>query len=130
MLWGMLEVFENAEVGFVSAKRKEIEEASSAYQLGVEISYMSLPEGIETLIIVDPMLATGSTLEKVIRKIKETLKLEKLIVSTLISTKVGIERVFQADSTLQLYTFSVDPGLNSRAFIVPGLGDAGDRAFS
>ncbi|PLJ77888.1 uracil phosphoribosyltransferase [Infirmifilum sp. SLHALR2] len=130
MAWGMLEVFEDAKVGFVSAKRAEVDDAESReFSLEVELSYMSVPERSGVIIVVDPMLATGSTLSAVLRKVTERVEAVKIIVSALIATEVGVKRILSEHGGITMYAFAVDPQLNSRAFIVPGLGDAGDRAF-
>ncbi|MGC9107186.1 MAG: uracil phosphoribosyltransferase [Infirmifilum sp.] len=130
MVWGMLEVFEEADVGFLSAKRKEAESAPPDYRMDVDISYESIPSKNAVIVIVDPMLATGSTLAKVIKRVRQKVNPSRFIVSSLISTNIGIQRILQTDPSSIIYTFAVDPQLNSKAFIVPGLGDAGDRAFN
>ncbi len=130
MAWGMLEIFEDASVGFVAARREEVDDAGkTGFNLNVHVNYVSIPRNSGVVILVDPMLATGSTLSSILRRIGENLKPERLIISTLIATKEGIQRVLAERNDATIYAFSVDPGLNSRAFIVPGLGDAGDRAF-
>ncbi|QOJ78566.1 uracil phosphoribosyltransferase [Infirmifilum lucidum] len=130
MAWGMLEIFEDASVGFVAARREEVGNAEErGFNLNVHVNYMSIPINSGVVILVDPMLATGSTLSSILRRIGGSLEAERLIVSTLIATKEGVRRVFAERTDATIYAFSVDPGLNSRAFIVPGLGDAGDRAF-
>ncbi|MEZ0346726.1 MAG: uracil phosphoribosyltransferase [Infirmifilum sp.] len=131
MVWGLLEIYENAAVGFISAKRREVKEGSSLnLDLDVDVNYASLPEDFQIAVIVDPMLATGSTMKRVVSRVLETARPQHLIVATLISTQVGIKRLFEVAPHASLYTFAIDPELNSKAFIIPGLGDAGDRAFN
>lgn len=80
------------------------------------------------MFILDPMLATGGTLIKAI----EMLKLkgaQKLIYLGLVGVQSGIDRVLKTHPDLKIYLASLDQGLNEHGYIVPGLGDAGDRLF-
>ncbi len=125
---GVLKVYRNAKAGFVSAARVEDEHAEAkGYRMQVELGYSKVPEG-KALILVDPMLATGSTLAKVLREIGSS-RFEKVYVLTVISTELGIKRVLEAEPRARIYTLAIDPELNRQAYIVPGLGDAGDRAY-
>ena len=126
--YGVLRVLPNARLGVVAARRVEEERADiKGFEMEVEVPYVSVPGDSGIIVLADPMLATGSTLKKVIETLKGSY--ETLIVVTVISTKLGIERVFEADPEALVLTLAVDPELNTRAYIVPGLGDAGDRAF-
>ncbi len=126
---GFSEVFEGASIGFVVAKRIE-KNSSEKGHFDVEISYINIPR-IEKkiLVIPDPMLATGSTIIAVIDKILEQGKPKRLIVCSVIASKYGISRVESTYPQVEIFTVSIDENLDSRGFIVPGLGDAGDRAF-
>ena len=81
------------------------------------------------VVVVDPMLATGGSAAAAIeylrgRGVEGTIKLVVLV-----SAPEGIERVLAADPDVHIYTAAIDERLNENAYIVPGLGDAGDRIF-
>jgi len=123
MAEGMLEVLRNAHGGFIAAKRDEKTLQSKIYYK----RYTSLKG--KTVIIPDPMLATGGTMELVL---EEILKENPKQVKTLhcVSAPEGLERVNKKFPDVEIYTIAVDKGLNEHGFIIPGLGDAGDRAFN
>ncbi|MBP1357101.1 MAG: hypothetical protein JZD40_01225, partial [Sulfolobus sp.] len=88
------------------------------------------------IIIADPMVATGSTMINVLRKIPfESVSPKKIFFASVISTNVAITRIkaeLSAKGLLdrsKFFTVSIDPEINDKGYIVPGLGDAGDRAF-
>ena len=92
--------------------------------------YAKLPDSIDQrdVLVVDPMLATGGSAVAAIQYLrKQGVKNIKLMV--LVAAPEGIEAVLEADPDVRIYTCSIDEGLNDRAYIVPGLGDAGDRIF-
>ena len=92
--------------------------------------YAKLPDSIDQrdVLVVDPMLATGGSAVAAIQYLrKQGVKNIKLMV--LVAAPEGIEAVLEADPDVRIYTCSIDEGLNERAYIVPGLGDAGDRIF-
>jgi len=120
--WGMLKAFPSAKVGFVGAKRVEGKRMNGFFE--VEISYFSVPRG-RVYVITDPMLATASTIYAVLDRLR--VRDEKVIVASVIASEEGVRRVLLRDEVRALLTFSVDPGLDEKGFIVPGLGDAGDR---
>ncbi len=133
MVWGMLRILEGASVGFVAATRLEdtrrIEDGGIVFD--VSIPYIKTPSiSGRTVIVVDPMLATGSTVSRVVSHMISK-KAEKLVLISLISTREGIRRVEEVagDYSVVHYTAAIDPYLDERGFIVPGLGDAGDRCF-
>ncbi len=114
-----------AGLGLLAARR--IEENG----IRVEIYYERLPRDLNgsPIIIADPMLATGNTMIKVIDIVRER-RAGRLFLATVIASKYGLTRVFNAFRGVKVYTIALDPELNDRMFIVPGLGDAGDRAFN
>jgi uracil phosphoribosyltransferase len=122
MLDGMMKVFEEAEVGFLAMKRNE-------HTLKPTLFYQGMPslEG-KTVILVDPMIATGGSMLDAVRAV-EKLNPKKIIVAGVVSTMAGIECVQQALSSPEVFSAAIDPELNEKGYIVPGLGDAGDRAF-
>lgn len=92
--------------------------------------YAKLPDSIDQrdVLVVDPMLATGGSAVAAIQYLrKQGVQNIKLMV--LVAAPEGIEAVLAADEGVEIYTCSVDEGLNDHAYIVPGLGDAGDRIF-
>ena len=94
--------------------------------------YSKLPRDISSryVLLIDPMLATGGSACKAIETLaKAGVKQEKIIYITLISAPEGIRRVNAEFPKVKMVTGFIDKGLNDRAFIVPGLGDFGDRYF-
>ena len=132
MAEGLVKVFPKARLGFITAKRGE------APSFKIEVAYSNIPHitNRDIVIIVDPMLATGSTMEAILRKIVKEYgerKAKQYIVFSLIAAKEGIERLKKVEEELNieitLYIGAIDEKLNEKGYIVPGLGDAGDRAF-
>lgn len=123
---GLLNFFDKAENAFISAYRKHNKDG------GFEISleYMSCPD-IEnkTLIISDPMLATGSSLVKTIHFLKEEGNPREIHIVTAIACTVGIEYVKREEPNITIWCGDIDDELTAKGYIVPGLGDAGDLAF-
>lgn len=92
--------------------------------------YAKLPDSIDQrdVLVVDPMLATGGSAIAAIQYLrKQGVQNIKLMV--LVAAPEGVEAVLAADEGVEIYTCSIDEGLNDHAYIVPGLGDAGDRIF-
>ena len=80
------------------------------------------------MLVVDPMLATGGSATAAIHYLrKQGVENIKLVV--LVAAPAGIEAVLASDPDVQIYTCAIDECLNEHAYIVPGLGDAGDRIF-
>ena len=130
LVHGMMEVFRDSYLGVIAAKRIENNEDHAGLDFGVEISYMKLPNiDDKVIIIADPMLATGSTMISILSRLKELGKPKRIILATIISARPGVERVMKIHKDIDVYTLAVDNELNSDGYIVPGLGDAGDRAF-
>jgi len=127
---GLLKVFPNAKQGVISARRIE-ETCKGGLEFEIEINYMKIPsfKGNEITIVADPMLATGSTMLKIIDEIKKQGEPKRMIFAHVISTEYGIKRVLNSYNKAEIFTVAIDEKLNEHGFIVPGLGDAGDRAF-
>lgn len=92
--------------------------------------YAKMPDSIaeRDVLVVDPMLATGGSAVAAIQYLRKIgVKNVKLMV--LVAAPAGIEAVLAADPDVRIYTCAIDEGLNDHAYIVPGLGDAGDRIF-
>lgn len=123
MLEGILELVPSARVGFLGMYRDEETARPVAY-------YQRLPK--ETAgglnIIIDPMLATGGSTVAAIDVLKEA-GARNILVVCIVSCPEGLAAVDSAHPDVTVYTASVDERLNEQKFIVPGLGDAGDRLF-
>jgi len=127
---GFLNYFDNAENAFVSAYRRYREKGGDTFDVVVE--YMASPsiEG-KTLILVDPMLATGSSMELAYRALLEKGTPAKIHVASVIASRHGVQYVcdrFPADRTT-LWCGDIDDEINDHSYIIPGLGDAGDLAY-
>ena len=122
---GFLSIAPWARIGLVAAKR--IEEEGGPVR--TEVYYVRLPSRVDgPAFVVDPMLATGGTVEAAVRILKER-GAPRVTVASVIAAVPGIERLRRSHPDVKIYTLAVDPELDSRYFIVPGLGDAGDRAL-
>lgn len=126
---GFLDVFDHADNAFVSAYRMYTNREHT--QVGVHTEYMASPsvEG-KTLLIVDPMLATGGSMAASYEALIKTGKPKAVHIACVIAAPEGIETVRQAvpeDTTL--WAAAIDPGMNEHKYIVPGFGDCGDLCF-
>lgn len=125
---GFLDTFDEAEAGFVAAYREE----GTPGELKIHLDYLAAPsiEGA-TFLLVDPMLATGGSLELAYRAFLSKGTPAKLHICCAIASRQGIERLQRAfpSDDVTLWAAAIDPELNDRAYIVPGLGDAGDLSF-
>lgn len=126
---GFLSYFDYAENAFVSAYRRYKEKGDS---FDVLIEYLASPsiEG-KTLIIADPMLATGSSMELGYRALLSKGTPARIHVASVIASQAGVdyvEKMFPSDKTT-LWTGAIDREINSHSYIIPGLGDAGDLAY-
>ncbi len=83
----------------------------------------------DVAIVLDPMLATGGSAVLAIEALRRW-KVPRILMISIISAPEGIQRLVTEFSDIRIYTCAVDRGLNERKFIVPGLGDAGDRIFN
>lgn len=119
---GIQNVFPHAEVGFLGMARNE-------KSLEADVNYIALPElKGKTVILSDTMLATGGSLLNAIQII-EKRGAQRIIVIAAIASKPGIERITNYNPAIKVYAAAVDPTLNDKGYIMPGLGDAGDRAY-
>lgn len=126
MHYGLLNYFDKGENAFISAARKHIPDGS----FEISLEYMSCPE-IEgkVVIISDPMIATGSSLVKVIQYLKEEGDMKEVHIVCAIACTVGLEYVLRAQPKATIWCGDIDDELTAKGYIVPGLGDAGDLAF-
>ncbi len=125
---GFLAFFDHAENAFVSAYRK-YNEAHTDFEVFVE--YIASPslEG-KTLILCDPMLATGGSMELSYKALLSKGTPDKVHVASIIASQQAVDYIQQhLPENTTIWTAAIDPVLNEHSYIVPGLGDAGDLAF-
>ena len=126
---GFLNYFDRAENAFVSAYRKYKEKGD---KFDVLIEYLASPDITgKTLILVDPMLATGSSMELGYRALLQNGTPEKLHVASVIASRKAIDYITGVlpHEKTTIWTGAIDPEINSHSYIIPGLGDAGDLSF-
>ena len=123
MLDGVLELIPSARVGFVGLYRDE--ETLKPVQY-----YFKAPEGLKDrlVIAVDPMLATGNSSAAAIDLLKEA-GATAILFLCLLAAPEGVARMKEAHPDVHIVTAALDRELNSKGYIMPGLGDAGDRMF-
>lgn len=126
---GLLNYFDKADNAFISAYRKH--DTSGFNSFKIEVEYLACPnlEG-KTLILADPMLATGQSIVSTLKALQSFGTPKKIHLVSIIGAKPGIEYVSEYVSTdVILWIGTIDKELNSQSYIVPGLGDAGDLAY-
>ncbi len=122
---GVIKVLDNAKVGIISASR------GSPPDFSIEIKYVRVPNiDDDTLIIIDPMIATGSTLIKVLEECRKCGNPKRKIIMGVLAAPAGVGRIKKSYHDVEIYVAAMDSTLNDKGYIVPGLGDAGDRAFN
>ena len=123
MVEGLLELVPVARVGHIGLYRNEETHEPVVY-------YSKLPEDINNrmVIVTDPMLATGGSASDALTMLKEK-GCTNIRLMCLVGVPEGIERVQREHPDIDIYLAAVDDHLNENAYIVPGLGDAGDRIF-
>jgi uracil phosphoribosyltransferase len=128
---GLLKAFPRAKQGVISAGRNEAAGMDEEGQFPITIDYVKLPEikPDDTVIVADPMLATGSTMCAVLDRVLDNGRPERLLVLSAVAAPPGLVRVDGEYPEADVLTVAIDERLDDDGFIVPGLGDAGDRAF-
>ena len=123
LLDGFLELIPSARVGHIGLYRDPVTLAAVEY-------YLKLPEMIDQRLVIalDPMLATGHSSAAAVSRLKENGASNIRFVS-LLAAPEGIEYFHSEHPDVPIYTAAVDEKLNDHAYILPGLGDAGDRIF-
>lgn len=123
MVNGFLEVIPEAKVGHIGMERNEKTLKPNSY-------YYKIPstEGMTKIIILDPMLATGGSVTAAITKLKAN-GIDNIVFASLVSAPEGIKLVNEKHPDVEIFTTVLDTGLNENGYILPGLGDAGDRTF-
>lgn len=128
---GLLDVFPHARVGMVRLTRHS-ETIQDDGTVPMSVTYQRIPEITEddTVIIADPMLGTGSSVSTTLEESLSDISPKRLILLTAVTVPSGMKRVSEAHPELEFISVSIDDGLSEEnGHIVPGLGDAGDRAF-
>lgn len=123
MLFAIQDFLPAVAVGFVGLERDEQTAQAREY-------YRKLPKILAThkVLVIDPMLATGGSFDDTVRLLKEKGARNITIVS-IVSAPEGIKRVQKHHPEVKIFTAAIDDYLNDKKFIVPGLGDFGDRYF-
>lgn len=123
MLDGVLELIPLARVGFIGLYRDETTLKPVQY-------YFKVPEALDDrlVIVVDPMLATGNSSAAAVDLLKQAGATDIRFLC-LLAAPEGIARMTEAHPDVPIFTAAVDRGLNEKGYIMPGLGDAGDRMF-
>lgn len=123
MVEGMLTILTRATVGHLGLYRDHETLQPIEY-------YANTPGNLEErmVIVLDPMLATGGSASAALTRLKER-GAKRLLLASIIAAPEGIERLEHDHPDVQVVTISIDQKLNERGYIVPGLGDAGDRMF-
>ena len=123
ILEGMLSVVPGARVGHIGLYRDPKTLTAVEY-------YFKMPNEMESrdVVVVDPMLATGNSAAAAVERLKE-LNPKSIKFVCLLTCPEGIRTLQTAHPDVPIYTAAIDRGLNSHGYILPGLGDAGDRIF-
>ncbi|MEZ4811141.1 MAG: uracil phosphoribosyltransferase [Allomuricauda sp.] len=125
---GLLSYFDGAENAFISAYRHH---PDGGDDFDVIVKYFAAPSlNGKILVLTDPMLATGKTLENVLKALKNHGTPKKIHIVSVIGSEAGlkhVQEVFPVDT--QLWIAAVDEELTSKGYIIPGLGDAGDLSY-
>ncbi len=124
---GVLNYFDSIENAFISAYRHH----TSEEKFEIKVEYLATPSlDNKILILADPMLATGSSLVAVYDTLKKYGKIKQIHIISVIAAQEGIDFISKHfPKNTNLWVATIDKKLNSKGYIVPGLGDAGDLAF-
>ena len=126
---GVADVFDRAEQAFVSACRNYVDEAHSAFEIGIDAVSAPPLEG-KVLIVSDPMLATGASLAEVLTALFASHGRPSAVhVLAAIASQQGVDHLQRQHPEAHVWVAAVDEKLNEKGYIIPGLGDAGDLAF-
>ncbi|MCR4774396.1 MAG: uracil phosphoribosyltransferase [Prevotella sp.] len=127
---GFLNIFDHAGNAFVSAYREYKDEEHT--KVGIHVEYLATPSiDAKTLIIADPMLATGGSMELGYKAFLSKGVPKRIHVACVIATPEGIEHIKNVfpDEKTTIWCAAIDPGMNEHKYIVPGFGDAGDLCY-
>lgn len=123
MVNGFLELIPSAKVGHIGIQRNEETLEPIEY-------YFKTPQELENseVILLDPMLATGGSAIEAIKFLKNR-GVKNLYFACIVAAPVGVEKVHKLYPDVEIFAAALDRQLNSKGYILPGLGDAGDRTF-
>lgn len=123
ILDGMLELIPSARIGHIGLYREPKTLVTIEY-------YYKLPDDVANrdMIVVDPMLATGNSAVAAVHRLRHA-KPKSIKFVSLLTSPEGIKHFHEEHPDVDIYTASIDDGLDENAYIVPGLGDAGDRIY-
>ena len=127
---GFLNVFDNADSIFISAYRKHI--SISSNEFSIETAYVSGPDLTNrNLILCDPMLATAASMAKIYSMVTKEQKPKHTHFVAIVASEEGVKRLESeiTDKNTTLWVAVIDPELDEKSYIVPGIGDAGDLAY-
>lgn len=123
---GFLRMFDKADNGFIAAYRHH----TRGNDFIVKVEYRAMPGiGGRDLIIVDPMIATGKSLELSYQQLLEYGEPANVYIAGVIASEEGLEYIQRKIPQARIYVAAIDNELTAKGYIVPGLGDAGDLAF-
>lgn len=125
---GFMNFFDNAEDGFIAAHRHH---PNNDENFEILVEYQAAPSlNDKTLILIDPMLATGKSIIAVLEKLDLKKQLKEVHIAVVVASPEGVAYLEQnLPENHHLWVASLDDKLNEKKYIVPGLGDAGDLAF-
>ncbi len=128
---GFLNMFDNAENAFISAYRRSVVGRKGQEKLEIVSEYLAAPSlENKTLLLVDPMLATGMSMEVAYKAILSHGTPKQVHIACIIGTEQAIDYLEKnMPSDITLWCAAIDPVLNEHKYIVPGLGDAGDLCY-
>ena len=123
MVNGFLQIIPEAKVGHIGLQRDEETLKPIEY-------YYKVPKNLESaeVVILDPMLATGGSASEALKYLKKR-GASKMAFACLVAAPEGIEKINSEHPDVKIFAAAIDRELNSKGYIVPGLGDAGDRTF-
>lgn len=127
---GFLNVFDHAGSAFVSAYREYTDDKHT--EVGIHVEYLATPDiDGKTLVIADPMLATGGSMELGYKAFLTKGTPKRIHIACVIATPDGIDHIRKTlpDDKTTIWCGAIDPGMNKHKYIVPGFGDAGDLCY-
>lgn len=124
--FGILDFLDEAGNAFVAAYRKNHKDGN----FEINLEYITCPDlnGV-TLILSDPMLATGASIEKTLDALSEYGQYKELHIASIIASSYGVNAIQRLYPKAHLWLVAEDDELTAKSYIVPGLGDSGDLAF-
>ncbi len=126
MVEGLMDAFPESDVGWIGAFRHY---ADGHHHFEIEAPYWAVPPlAGKTVLLVDPMIATGRSIIRVLHRLKKETP-ARIVVVGLVAARPGVEAVQRDFPEVDVVLAALDEALNKDAYIVPGLGDAGDLAF-